>query len=74
MSYWSTPGYGPYNYFQTATTGLAIVAYALVGFSGTMVVPTSACELGTTPAQQGILAAIPFIGLSFYFRYFFIDE
>ncbi|CAG9135960.1 unnamed protein product [Plutella xylostella] len=55
-------GYGPYNYFQTATTGLAIVAYALVGFSGTMVVPTSACELGTTPAQQGILAAIPFIG------------
>ncbi|CAG9135969.1 unnamed protein product [Plutella xylostella] len=55
-------GFGLYNCFHTLTSGLAIVSFGVVAFSSTVVVPASACELGTTRAQQGVLAAAPVIG------------
>ncbi|KAL0831768.1 hypothetical protein ABMA28_001307 [Loxostege sticticalis] len=56
-------GFGLYSYLLVALTGFLIIAFACVGFSSMFLIPTSACELETTTAQQGLLAAGPIVGL-----------
>ncbi|CAB3227017.1 unnamed protein product [Arctia plantaginis] len=56
-------GFGLYGVMTTALAGLTMIAYSSTVYGGTFIVPTSACELGTTPHQQGILAAGPMAGL-----------
>ncbi|CAB3235221.1 unnamed protein product [Arctia plantaginis] len=56
-------GFGLYGVMTTVVAGLTMIAYASIIYGGTFIVPTSACELGTTPGQQGILAAGPMAGL-----------
>ncbi|XP_026330341.1 putative transporter svop-1 [Hyposmocoma kahamanoa] len=55
-------GFGLYSYLLTSLTGLCIISYACVVYGGTFIVPASACELGTTTSQQGILVAGPVLG------------
>ncbi|XP_068622788.1 niacin transporter NiaP-like isoform X2 [Battus philenor] len=47
----------------TILCGLIVVAFASIVFSITFIVSTSACELGTTSAQQGLMASGPIIGI-----------
>ncbi|XP_068622772.1 putative transporter SVOPL [Battus philenor] len=54
-------GFGWYSYAITALSGFSTIAFACIVFSTTFIIPTSACELGTTSAQQGLLASIPII-------------
>ncbi|XP_013137725.1 PREDICTED: putative transporter ZK637.1 [Papilio polytes] len=56
-------GFGLYNYNLTALTGFIIIAYACIAFGTTIIIPASACELGTTSAQQGLIAAGPLVGI-----------
>ncbi|KAL0881358.1 hypothetical protein ABMA27_001235 [Loxostege sticticalis] len=56
-------GFGPYSLLYVVMTGLSIIAFACVTYSSTYTVPTSACELSTTIAQQGIIVAAPIVGL-----------
>ncbi|XP_013137724.1 PREDICTED: putative transporter SVOPL isoform X2 [Papilio polytes] len=56
-------GFGLYSYNLTALTGFIIIAYACISFGTTMIIPTSACELKTTNAQQGFIAAGPLVGI-----------
>ncbi|XP_049871232.1 synaptic vesicle 2-related protein-like [Pectinophora gossypiella] len=55
-------GYGLYSHLLTVLTGLSIISYVFVIYSSTIIVPTSACELQTTSAQQGLLVAGPLVG------------
>lgn len=55
-------GFGLYNFLHTVLTGLIIISFACIAYGTTILVPASACELGTTTAQQGMLAAAPFMG------------
>ncbi|XP_049870520.1 putative transporter SVOPL [Pectinophora gossypiella] len=54
--------FGPYSYMLTVLTGVSIISYACMVYSSTIIVPTSACELGTTHSQQGLLVAGPLVG------------
>lgn len=56
------PGFGLYNWFHTLVTGAVVVSFACVAYSNTIIVPTSACELGSTSTQQGLMASVPMIG------------
>ncbi|KPI99494.1 Synaptic vesicle 2-related protein [Papilio xuthus] len=56
-------GFGLYNYNLTALTGFIIIAYACIAFGTTIIIPASACELETTNAQQGLIAAGPLVGI-----------
>ncbi|XP_028161215.1 synaptic vesicle 2-related protein-like [Ostrinia furnacalis] len=55
-------GFGLYSYLLVALTGFLIIAFAAIAYSTTLIIPTSACELGTTSGQQGLLAAAPIVG------------
>ncbi|XP_037975912.2 organic cation/carnitine transporter 7 [Plutella xylostella] len=55
-------GFGLYNWFHTLVTGAVVVSFACVAYSNTIIVPTSACELGSTSTQQGLMASVPMIG------------
>ncbi|KAM3956302.1 synaptic vesicle 2-related protein-like [Aphomia sociella] len=55
-------GYGKYSYLLTALTGFVVVSFCCIVYSPTILVPTSACELKTTSAQQGFMAAAPLVG------------
>ena len=55
-------GFGLYSYLLVSVSGLIIISVVFVAYGNTIIVPTSACELGTTTAQRGILAAAPLIG------------
>ncbi|XP_052758131.1 synaptic vesicle 2-related protein-like isoform X2 [Galleria mellonella] len=55
-------GFGLYSYILAALTGLVIVSYGCIGYGSTIIVPSSACELNTTSAQQGLLVSAPIIG------------
>ncbi|XP_026727173.1 solute carrier family 22 member 6-like [Trichoplusia ni] len=55
-------GYGLYSHIMTGLTGITIISFVCIVFSSTIIVPTSACELGTTSSQQGLLAAGPVVG------------
>ncbi|KAL0831770.1 hypothetical protein ABMA28_001309 [Loxostege sticticalis] len=56
-------GFGLYSVLYILMTGLAIIAFACISYSTTFILPTSACELATTVAQQGVIAAAPVVGL-----------
>ncbi|XP_075975995.1 arabinose-proton symporter-like [Anticarsia gemmatalis] len=56
-------GFGLYSYLLTLLTGFGIISFGCIGYGSTFLVPTSACELGTTASQQGMLAAGPVVGL-----------
>lgn len=43
-------------------SGLISVSYIFVVYATTFTVPTGACELETTSAQQGLALALPAIG------------
>ncbi|XP_072949755.1 synaptic vesicle 2-related protein-like [Epargyreus clarus] len=56
-------GFGLYSYILTSFAGFAIISFGCIAYGTTIIIPTSACELGTTTAQQGFLAAAPLVGL-----------
>lgn len=47
---------------MTSLAGVAIISFVCIVYASTIIVPTSACELGTTGSQQGLLAAGPVVG------------
>ncbi|XP_013192893.1 arabinose-proton symporter [Amyelois transitella] len=55
-------GFGLYNLLLTSLAGLVIISFACIVYGSTIIVPSSACELETTAAQQGLLASAPIIG------------
>ncbi|CAH0399015.1 unnamed protein product [Chilo suppressalis] len=56
-------GFGLFNFLYTSLIGFIIIAFVFVSYGSTIIVPASACELGTTATQRGMLAAAPVIGL-----------
>ncbi|CAB3227013.1 unnamed protein product [Arctia plantaginis] len=56
-------GFGLYGVLLTALTAMILLGFSCIAYSTMFIVPTSACELATTPSQQGILAAGPIAGL-----------
>ncbi|CAH0723973.1 unnamed protein product, partial [Brenthis ino] len=56
-------GFGLYSYLIASLSGLVIISVACIAYGTTIIIPTSACELKTTTAQRGILAATPLVGL-----------
>ncbi|XP_028161185.1 putative transporter svop-1 [Ostrinia furnacalis] len=56
-------GFGLYSLIYVVMAGFAIIAFACITYSTTYIVPTSACELDTNIAEQGIIAATPIVGL-----------
>ncbi|XP_023940985.1 putative transporter svop-1 [Bicyclus anynana] len=56
-------GFGLYNYLVVSMAGFIVIALVCIAFSTTIIIPTSACELGTTSSQRGILAGAPVVGL-----------
>ncbi|CAB3257974.1 unnamed protein product [Arctia plantaginis] len=56
-------GFGLYGCLMTALTALILIAFACIAYGVMFIVPTSACELQTTTAQQGLLASAPIISL-----------
>ncbi|GBP21558.1 hypothetical protein EVAR_9741_1 [Eumeta japonica] len=64
-------GFGLYNYLMTCLCGMNIVSFVFVAYNTSVLVPASACELETTGAQQGLLAAGPVVGTVFV--YYTID-
>ncbi|CAH2085859.1 unnamed protein product [Euphydryas editha] len=59
----SEAGFGLYSYLLSGLAGLMVISFVSIAFSNTMITPTSACELGTTSGQRGLLASIPVIGM-----------
>ncbi|XP_053605975.1 uncharacterized protein LOC128672698 [Plodia interpunctella] len=57
-------GFGLYNLLLTSLAGLVIISFGCIVYGSTIIVPSSACELETTPTQQGLLASAPIIGKS----------
>ncbi|XP_059054538.1 probable metabolite transport protein CsbC [Achroia grisella] len=55
-------GFGLYSYLVCALTGLVILSFTCIVYGTMILVPTSACELETTSAQQGLLASAPLVG------------
>ncbi|XP_039750875.1 putative transporter svop-1 [Pararge aegeria] len=56
-------GFGLYSYLVVSLAGCIVLALVCIAFGTTIIIPTSACELGTTSSQRGILAAAPVVGL-----------
>ncbi|XP_063547963.1 putative transporter svop-1 isoform X2 [Cydia strobilella] len=56
-------GFGKYNLLMGIVCGIMIVAMAFESLSVSYLVPASACELETTTLQQGLMAAVPIIGI-----------
>ncbi|XP_050349463.1 synaptic vesicle 2-related protein-like isoform X2 [Nymphalis io] len=56
-------GFGLYSYLLLSVSGLVVIAVVCTAYGNTIIVPTSACELQTTTAQRGVLAAVPVVGL-----------
>ncbi|CAK1579067.1 unnamed protein product [Parnassius mnemosyne] len=55
-------GFGPYSYVLTTLAGFITIAYMCVCYATTIIIPASACELGTTTSQQGYIASGPRFG------------
>jgi hypothetical protein len=45
-----------------ALAGVSTVSFVALMYGSTIIVPTSACELDTTGAQQGLLVGVPVAG------------
>lgn len=58
------PGFGLYNYLLTGLVGLSTISFVTLAYCSSIIVPTSACELETTTAQQGLVIAVPIAGKS----------
>ncbi|CAH2085861.1 unnamed protein product [Euphydryas editha] len=56
-------GFGLYSYLLTTLTGLTVISLVCTAYGNTIIIPASACELMTTSAQRGLLAAAPVVGL-----------
>lgn len=56
-------GYGKFNLLTFLLCGSIIMGMAFELFSVAYLVPGSACELITTSSQQGLMAAVPLIGV-----------
>ncbi|XP_045767301.1 putative transporter svop-1 [Maniola jurtina] len=56
-------GFGLYSYLVVSLAGMIVIALVCTAFGTNIIVPTSACELGTTTTQRGMLAGAPVIGL-----------
>ncbi|XP_073952702.1 uncharacterized protein [Choristoneura fumiferana] len=54
-------GYGAYTYRCTGLAAVAVISYACVCYNSTILVPASACDLGTTLGQQGSMVAAPYM-------------
>lgn len=54
---------GKYNYALLAACNLVILASSLDIFSLSVIVPASACDLNLSVSQQGIISAMPFLGI-----------
>ncbi|XP_068627096.1 putative transporter SVOPL [Battus philenor] len=55
-------GFGCYSYYITALIGFLVIAFVCIVYGITIIIPASACELETTNAQQGYIAAGPVVG------------
>ncbi|KAI8421222.1 hypothetical protein MSG28_008285 [Choristoneura fumiferana] len=55
-------GFGLYNYLLTGLVGLSTISFVTLAYCSSIIVPTSACELETTTAQQGLVVAVPIAG------------
>ncbi|XP_073952752.1 synaptic vesicle glycoprotein 2B-like [Choristoneura fumiferana] len=56
-------GFGKFNFSMTVVCGLMIIAMVFESLSVSYLVPASACELNTTTVQQGLIAAVPLVGI-----------
>ncbi|XP_047996901.1 solute carrier family 22 member 6-A-like [Leguminivora glycinivorella] len=56
-------GYGLYNYLMVALAGASGIAFIALAYGSSIIVPTSACELATSGAQQGLQMALPIGGM-----------
>ncbi|XP_028168657.1 synaptic vesicle glycoprotein 2B-like isoform X2 [Ostrinia furnacalis] len=56
-------GYGKFNLLTFILCSSIIIGMAFEIFSVSYLVPASACELGTTSSQQGLMAAMPLMGI-----------
>ncbi|XP_063827098.1 synaptic vesicle glycoprotein 2B-like [Ostrinia nubilalis] len=56
-------GYGKFNILTFMLCGSIIMGMSFELFSVAYLVPASACELDTTSAQQGLMAAMPLVGI-----------
>ncbi|XP_026727142.1 putative transporter svop-1 [Trichoplusia ni] len=56
-------GYGVYNLGIFLLTSSIILGMTFEIFSVSYLVPASACELGTSSKQQGLMACVPLIGI-----------
>ncbi|KAL0881335.1 hypothetical protein ABMA27_001216 [Loxostege sticticalis] len=56
-------GYGKFNLLTFLLCGSIVLSMDFEIFSVAFLVPASACELGTTSAQQGLMAATPVVGI-----------
>ncbi|XP_041968041.1 synaptic vesicle 2-related protein-like [Aricia agestis] len=59
----SRAGFGLYSYLMTVLAGLIVISQVCVAYGTTIIIPASTCELETTGAQRGALAAVPVVGL-----------
>ncbi|XP_068620340.1 solute carrier family 22 member 11-like isoform X2 [Battus philenor] len=55
-------GHGLYSHQLTGLAGLIVVAFGCIAFGTATIIPTSACELQTTVAQQGLISSGPLAG------------
>lgn len=56
-------GFGKYNYLMLLLCGSLVTSMVFEGLSMSYLVPASACELGTSLSQQGLMAGMPLIGV-----------
>nr|XP_034828780.1 putative transporter svop-1 [Maniola hyperantus] len=56
-------GFGLYSYLLVSLAGMIVIALVCTAFGTNIIIPTSACELGTTTTQRGLLAGTPIVGL-----------
>ncbi|XP_073953054.1 uncharacterized protein [Choristoneura fumiferana] len=56
-------GFGRYNIAMLSSSCLLILAMYLDIFGFSVVLPAAACDLGLTTSQQGLLSAVPLIGV-----------
>ncbi|KAM3956102.1 synaptic vesicle glycoprotein 2B-like [Aphomia sociella] len=56
-------GFSRFNYLVILLCSSIIAAMSFEAFSVSYLVPASACELGTVSSEQGLMAAIPIIGI-----------
>ncbi|XP_053605268.1 solute carrier family 22 member 1-like isoform X2 [Plodia interpunctella] len=54
-------GFGWYSGILTALAGMTIISFMWISTATSIIIPSSVCELNTTSAQQGLMAAAPVV-------------